>query len=330
MANWNGILEEINRDGSTYDLIRRKYLRKLSDLTQRNVIAYYSGWLQKPTAPFLQINDNDKNGFMSTINGLDREKGLDLVLHTPGGETAATESIIDYLKTMFSDIRVIVPQLAMSGGTMIACAAQKILMGKHSSLGPIDPQFGGGLAAHAILEEFQTAHEEIKKDQSKVFVWQPIIAKYNPTLIGECQKSIAWSEQIAKTCLKDRMFSGEADADAKITAIMRELGDHATNLSHARHLSSTKCKEMGLKIEMLEDDQELQDAVLTVHHTLIHTLTATPACKPKSDVISRKKTIWPPSNAPKSTSPIGDSSVTVWLMASRARQAATGTISPAL
>ncbi|MDD5639392.1 MAG: ATP-dependent Clp protease proteolytic subunit [Candidatus Pacebacteria bacterium] len=278
MANWHEILNEIDRDGSTYDIVRKKYLQELQNLTKRNVIAYYSGWLQKQNVPSLEINDNDKNGFMNAIHKLDKAKGLDLILHTPGGDTAATESIIYYLKTIFSDIRVIVPQLAMSGGTMIACAAQKILMGKHSSLGPIDPQFGG-IPAHAIIEEFKIAHDEIKDDQTKAFVWQPILSKYNPTLIGECNKAITWSEQIAKDCLKDRMFSGDPEADNKIEIIIQELGNHSISLSHARHLSLEKCKSIGLKVEALEDNQKLQDAVLSVHHSFIHTLTATPACK---------------------------------------------------
>lgn len=278
MANWNEILNELNREGSTHDILRKKYLFRLSKLTKRNVIAYYSGWLQKPSAPFLGINDNDKIGFMTTINNLDRSKGLDLILHTPGGETAATESIIDYLKTMFLDIRVIVPQLAMSGGTMIACVAQKILMGEHSSLGPIDPQLNG-IAAHAILEEFKRAYTEIKVDQTKIFVWQPIINKYSPTIIGECEKSIRWSEEITRACLKERMFSGDSDATEKIENIMKEIGDHSTNLSHARHLSLKKCRSINLAVEALEDDQKLQDAVLSIHNIFIHTLSSTPACK---------------------------------------------------
>lgn len=155
MANWNELLQEINTSGSTHDLIRRKYLRQLHEVTHRNVIAYYSGWLEKPNAPNLQINDADKNGIMNAIHQLDRPNGLDLILHTPGGETAATESIVDYLRSIFgTNIRAIVPQLAMSAGTMIACACKAIVMGKHSSLGPIDPQIMG-LAAHGILEEFQ-------------------------------------------------------------------------------------------------------------------------------------------------------------------------------
>jgi ClpP class serine protease len=49
---------------------------------------------------------------MTVIHNMDRSKGLDLLLHTPGGDIAATESIVDYLRSMFgTDIRAIIPQL---------------------------------------------------------------------------------------------------------------------------------------------------------------------------------------------------------------------------
>jgi ClpP class serine protease len=106
MPSWHELLSEIKVKGSTYDIVRRHYLSKLNRVTGRNVILYYSGWLQKPGLPGVQVNDADKNGFMTVIHGLDRSKGLDLVLHTPGGETAATESLVDYLHSMFgTDIR---------------------------------------------------------------------------------------------------------------------------------------------------------------------------------------------------------------------------------
>ncbi|MFA5126984.1 MAG: ATP-dependent Clp protease proteolytic subunit [Patescibacteria group bacterium] len=281
MANWKNILEELNANGSNFDIIRRSYLKKLSKLTGRNVIAYYSGWLQKnaPDLRFsLSINDNDKNGFMNALAGVNCSKGLDLVLHTPGGDVAATESIIDYLKSKFEDIRVIVPQLAMSGGTMIACCASRIIMGKHSSLGPIDPQIGG-LPAHGVVEEFLRAYEEIKADPVKQAVWAPIIQKYHPTFIGECEKAIEWSQKIAENCLRDRMFKGQADANEKVKKIIDELTDHSISLSHSRHLSFKKCSELGFMVDDLESDSKLQDAVLSVHHSFIHTLTSTPAIK---------------------------------------------------
>ncbi len=279
MPNWNEILDEIRVSGSTHDIVRRKYLKRLQRLTGRNVIIYYSGWLQKPNASGIQVNDADKNGFMTVTHKLDRSKGLDLILHTPGGETAATESLVDYLRSMWgTNIRAIIPQLAMSAGTMIACSCNEIIMGKQSSLGPIDPQFKG-IPAHGVVEEFIRAHTEIRADPSKAAVWQPIIAKYNPTLIGECEKAIDWSNQMVTEWLLSGMLTGIDNAEEKANTIIEELGNHSLNKSHARHLSAEKCNSMGLKITKLEDDPKIQDAVLSIHHTCIHTLTSTNAFK---------------------------------------------------
>ncbi|HPA44852.1 MAG TPA: S49 family peptidase, partial [bacterium] len=97
MPDWNELLNEIIAAGSVHDVIRRKYLLQLHQLTNRNVIIYYSGWLQKRNLEGVEVNDADKNGFMTVVHQLDRGKGLDLLLHTPGGETAATESLVHYL-----------------------------------------------------------------------------------------------------------------------------------------------------------------------------------------------------------------------------------------
>jgi ClpP class serine protease len=131
MSNWAEILDEVRVSGSTHDIVRRKYLRRLFNLTKRNVIIYYSGWLQKPGTNGVQVNDADKNGLMAVTHKLDRSKGLDLILHTPGGETAATESLVDYLRSMWgTNVRAIIPQLAMSAGTMIACSCKQGLVAR--------------------------------------------------------------------------------------------------------------------------------------------------------------------------------------------------------
>lgn len=279
MPNWNEILNEIKEAGSTHDVIRRRYLAALHELTGRNVIIYYSGWLQKPGFPGVEVNDADKNGFMSVIHQLDRKLGLDLVLHTPGGDTAATESLVHYLHAMFdTNIRAIVPQLAMSAGTMIACACNEIIMGKHSSLGPIDPQFGG-IPAHGIVEEFGRAKDEVQANPSTIPIWQPIIAKYNPTLIGECEKAIAWSTEMTRAWLLKGMLKDVKEPEKRADKILTELGDHAITKSHARHLAIDHCRKVGLKVTALEKDDDLQEAVLSLHHACIHTLGSTGAFK---------------------------------------------------
>ena len=201
------------------------------------------------------------------------------MLHTPGGDTAATESIVDYLWSKFAgDVRCFVPQMAMSAGTMIACSSKEIWMGKQSSLGPIDPQFGP-IPAHGVLEEFKRAYDDIVNDPRTIPVWQPIIAKYNPAFLGECQKVIDWSTSLVDGWLKRNMLLDDPNRDAVAGKVLHELADHAVSLAHNRHLSAQKCKDIGLKVFDLESDQKLQDKVLSVHHIFFQTLSSTPAFK---------------------------------------------------
>jgi ATP-dependent protease ClpP protease subunit len=284
MPTWNDILSEIQQAGSTHDLVRRRYLKKLATKTKRNVIIYYSGWLQKSDLYRQQtweftLNDADKNGLMATIYEMPRDKGLDLVLHPPGGDMAATESLIDYLRQMFGgDIRAIVPQIAMSGGTMIALACKQIIMGKHSNLGPIDPQFSG-IAAHAVKEEFERAVREVQIAPHTAAIWQVVLSKYGPSLISESTKAIKWADDMTKEWLITGMFKNDTDAVAKADRVVRELGDHAITMSHARHISLKAAQNLGLDVVPLEDDQALQDSVLSVHHAAILTMRMTPAVK---------------------------------------------------
>ncbi len=283
MPSWNDILKEIQKeiqkdsDKNPFHTVRQKYIDKLFKKRQRNVITYYSGWLQKSNIKGIEINDNDKNAFMAVIYQLDRSKGLDLILHTPGGEVAATESLIDYLREMFDlNIEVFVPQIAMSAGTVVACASKLIHMGKQSNLGPIDPQIGG-LPASAILDEFEKAAREIKEQPEKIPLWQVIVSKYHPSLILSCENAIEWSKEIAKKYLETGMFSKDADID--ISKIVNHLSDHKKMKTHFRHIGLKEAQKIGLKITPLEEDNELQDIVLTIHHSYMHTLNSTPAIK---------------------------------------------------
>jgi ClpP class serine protease len=296
MPNWGQILREINDKRNHSDLqaneaqankrgavdaIRRDYLDKLFRKTGRNVIAYYSGWLSKGNdLPNLDIVDEDKNGFMMAVHQLKKSVGLDLILHTPGGHIAATQSIVDYLHKIFkNDIRCIVPQIAMSAGTMIACSAKSIVMAKHSNLGPIDPQFGG-IPAYGVIEEFKKAYSEIKKDPDKINVWRPILNQYHPTFLGECQQAIKWSNDFVTNALANNMFSGDADAKNKAQKVVRSLTNYKQNRGHSRHIHIDECIAMGLKIEALEDmGDEMQDLILTVHHCYMHSLMNTASFK---------------------------------------------------
>ncbi len=273
MPNWGQVLTEIQIEGvSPLDRVRRKYLRLLSDYTERNVIIYYSGWLQRNNNPMQSIvYDGDVNSFMCVINGLDRSKGLDLVLHTPGGVIAATEAIVNYLRKMFgTDIRCFIPQLAMSCGTMMACACREIYMGKESSIGPIDPQFGG-MAAFGVIEEFNRAAAEIKSAPETIPLWQAIYSKVPPGFITDCQQAIERSESLVLEWLKTGMFAGIKNAPDKAQRVVDFLNNHHDTKAHDRHIDVLQAKKIGLNVVELEKDNCLQDLVLTVHHACMHT-----------------------------------------------------------
>ncbi len=288
MPNWGQVLNEIQgmRVENPLDTIRRKYLASMNKYTGRNVIAYYSGFLQKPNEN-VSIDDNDKNALMQAVYGLDKTKGLDLILHTPGGNTAATESIVHYLRAVFgNDIRAFIPQMAMSAGTMIALSCKEIVMGKQSNIGPIDPQFGG-MSCAGVIEEFQNAINSIKAEPSSAPLWQVIISKYHPTFLGDCQKAIDWSDKMVIQWLCSNMLSGHVKPEDDAKKIVEKLGSYKETFTHAKHIHINECKDLGIAVVPLEELEkkeidgckDLQDCVLTIHHTYMHTFSISNAVK---------------------------------------------------
>jgi hypothetical protein len=280
MPNWQEVLTEINDEatrlqgnvGSALDAVRRKYLKELSRYTGRNVIAYYSGFLSKPPIYGIDITDEEKNGFMVAIHQLDRARGLDLILHTPGGNIATTETLVDYLKRMFGrNMRAIVPQIAMSAGTMIACACREILMGKHSNLGPVDPQ-RNGIPAAGVIAEFGKAYNEIMANPQTANVWQFILRQYTPSFLGHCENAVDWAKSFVQEELKNNMFYRRANRENLAQNVVDKLTDFSGTKGHDRHIHYDECQAIGLRVRALESDDDLQDLVLTVHHCYMHAL----------------------------------------------------------
>src|ERR1700754_1200795 len=111
MASWNELLLEFQvvpppeRDRWFQDKFDEAFGLIRARRNDRNVILYGSGFLQKPQAPapFISMQPEDLNGFMSVMHGLDCSKGLTLLLHTPGGSPTAAETVVAYLRSKFAD-----------------------------------------------------------------------------------------------------------------------------------------------------------------------------------------------------------------------------------
>ena len=290
MPIWSEILAELRNtqqgpNPPDFDGVRRKYLQELHNHTGRNVILYASGWLQKQNSPTtVSIGAEDIHGLMEVIPGAEGDD-LDLILHSPGGSPEAADAIVSYLRSRFSHIRVIVPNLAMSAATMISCAADEIVLGKHSFLGPTDPQIliptalgPRWVPAQAVLDQFDKAQQE-STDRSKLAAWLPMLSQYGPDLLVHCETALDLSRDLVKTWLENYMFNGRPDASGQAQTISEWLADHQQFKSHSRYISRTNLEDQGLVITRLEDDEVLQDLSLSVFHAATHTFNGTPAAK---------------------------------------------------
>lgn len=151
-------------------------------------------------------------------------------------------------------------------------------MSKHSNLGPIDPHLRD-IPTYGVIREFRRAFKEVKKDPSKLAIWELIISQYRPTFLGQCENAVRWSNDFVKEQLEKNMFAEDSKRKTKANKIVRELSNYQKNKVHDRHIHIDECEKIGLVIEKIEDDQTLQDLVLTVHHCFMHTLMNTPSFK---------------------------------------------------
>ena len=287
MPTWGEILRELNQSNPpSFDRVRRKYLNRLHQETGRAVLLYASAWFEsRPIPPAdLQVSHRDIGGFMEAVSNVD-EREVDLILHSPGGSAEAAESIVEYLRKRFDHIRVFVPVSAMSAATMIALSADEIVMGQHSQLGPIDPQFiistpegPRSAPAKAILNQFELAKRECETPQN-LAAWMPILRTYAPGLLTQCEDSRKLASNMVAGWLKRYMFAQNQDRDRKADSIAEWFADYESFHSHARRVGRDQAREVGLIVEDLEDDNAIQDAVLSVHHATMHTFGATPAAK---------------------------------------------------
>ncbi|HUK59909.1 MAG TPA: ATP-dependent Clp protease proteolytic subunit [Stellaceae bacterium] len=188
-----------------------------------------------PVMRYIDVNDSEE--VLRAVHLTDPEVPLDLVLHTPGGLVLAAVQIARAIRDHKGKVTVFVPHYAMSGGTLIALAADEIVMCAHSVLGPIDPQLGQSPAASLL----------------KVVEQKPIAEIDDNTLIlaDVGRKAIAQVKEAARELLDRRMPAAEADRLADTLSQGRWTHDYP--------ISAAAAKELGLPVttDMPEDVLEL-------------------------------------------------------------------------
>lgn len=172
----------------------------------------------------------------------------------------------------------------MSAATMLACACDEIVMGKHSAIGPIDPQMtlthpngvAYSLPAHSILADFERAKQEMSVDLNAAKIWIPKLLEIPNGFLDLCKKTIELSKSKVAEWLDSYMFK---EGDKKGQEIAEWLGDFNSHKTHGRPINYQLALEKGLRITLLEEDQELQDKVLSVFHATLVTFDCTACVK---------------------------------------------------
>jgi ClpP class serine protease len=171
---------------------------------------------------FRYIDINDSEDVIRAIHLTDPEIPLDLVLHTPGGLVLAATQIARAIFKHKGKVTVFVPHYAMSGGTLLALAADEIVMCEHAVLGPVDPQLGEYPAASIL----KAAHQK------------PIAEVDDKTLIlaDQAEKAIAQMRQEVTELLADKFPGEKAGEVAKLMTSGTWTHDYPITFERAREL----------------------------------------------------------------------------------------------
>jgi ClpP class serine protease len=177
-----------------------------------------------PMVRYIDINDSED--VLRAIQMTGDDVSLDIILHTPGGLVLAALQIAQAIYEHKSKVTVFVPHYAMSGGTLIALAADQIVMCKHSVLGPIDPQLGQSPAASLL----------------KVIEQKPIAEIDDQTLVlaDVGRKAIAQVKQAAARLLQRRLKPEDAEALAEKLS--------TGTWTHDYPIFASIAKELGLSV----------------------------------------------------------------------------------
>lgn len=243
----------------------RTYLSEASKLLDStNVLLYFSAFLQKPRVnpEFTQIMSEDINGLMAAFHKTDCSKGLVVIIHTPGGDSYAIETITEYIHSKFEKVTVIVPVMAMSAGTMFALSCDEIIISRAGQLGPIDTQIissNRAFSVKEIIQQFDSAKAEIMKNPKAAHAWAPVLQAYGPALYRQALNL----ELHAKTTIK-KWLKNKGKTTVAADKIIKEF--HSTPRVHGQRISYADLQKHGLTTRLLEDNQKLQDVVMSVYH----------------------------------------------------------------
>jgi ClpP class serine protease len=210
-------LHEVLRQRKIDELQRKRGSRVITLVHRQETMSL----LGFPLMRYIDVQDSEQ--ILRVIDATDPDQPIDLILHTPGGMVLAATQISRALIKHRGPVRVLVPHYAMSGGTLLALAADQIIMNEHAVLGPIDPQIEG-LPAASILAAAAT--KPVNELDDMTLVHADVAQKAIIQITDEAAELLAshMEPKLARKLAK-KLASGHWTHDYPISASMaRDLG----------------------------------------------------------------------------------------------------------
>jgi len=204
---------------------RARLLKSLSEKRGSTVITMIHrqesiGLFGIPFYKFISVEDSEE--VLRAIRAAPKDRPIDLIIHTPGGLVLAAAQIAKALHDHPAETRVIVPHYAMSGGTLIALAADRIIMDPHAVLGPVDPQLGQ-YPGPSIVRAVERKGVDKVDDQTLI-------------LADVAEKAIKQVRDFLYGMLRDRYGEEKAKELARVLTEGRWTHDYPITYEHARDL----------------------------------------------------------------------------------------------
>lgn len=249
----------------------------------RAILAYAAA-IKKANSP-IAIDYDDRKHFFDQIGNLKGDK-IDIILETPGGFAEIVEDLVEYTRSIFSEVAIIVPGYAKSAGTIMAMAGDEILMDSTSALGPIDAQISQNnktFSAHAFLQGLEKIKDEVAAKGVLNRAYVPILQNISIGEIQGCENALDFSKLLVTDWLSKYKFKfwakhsstglpvTEEEKKQRAAEIAKCLCDHGHWLTHGRSISIKDLTDMGLQITDFSKDAELADAIRRYY--LLLTLT---------------------------------------------------------
>lgn len=226
-------LREVARLRKLRELEKKRNSRAIALIHRQETMAF----LGIPLFRYIDIDDSEQ--ILRAIRMTDPDVPLDLILHTPGGLVLAAEQIAYALCAHKADVTVFVPHYAMSGGTLIALAADQVVMDDNAVLGPVDPQLQD-MPAASILNAVS------KKDVNELDDQTLILAD-----VGK--KAIQQVKQTVIRIVTHRADREQAEEMAETLATGTWTHDYPITVSEAKDLG------VPVSVDMPEEVYELMD-----------------------------------------------------------------------